>query len=66
MKDADQNPERAGTEISRRTLVAGAVAVTAGGAGPAARAEPPKNSVLEVENETLVNDFCRDWSLRDV
>lgn len=26
--------------------------------------DPPKTE-LEVSNETLVNDFCRDWSLRD-
>ncbi len=28
-------------------------------------AEPPKTE-LEIANETLVTDFCRDWSLRDV
>lgn len=27
--------------------------------------DEPQNKDLEVANETLVNDFCRDWSLRD-
>ena len=26
----------------------------------------PDNSALETANETLVNNFCRDWSLQDV
>ena len=28
--------------------------------------EAPDNAELEAANEQLVNDFCRDWSLRDV
>ena len=28
--------------------------------------EAPDNAALEAANEKLVNDFCRDWSLRDV
>jgi len=65
-KETDPGQEPAGAEISRRTLVAGAVAATAGGAGQAVRAGPPEKSELEIANETLVNHFCRDWSLRDV
>ena len=30
------------------------------------KVEPPPRTKLEIANETLVNDFCRDWSLRDV
>jgi len=66
MKDADLNNEHAGTGISRRTLVAGIVAVTASGVNQMAHADQTKKSDLEIANETLVNNFCRDWSLRDV
>lgn len=31
----------------------------------ASAAELPKTE-LEIANETLVTEFCRDWSLRDV
>lgn len=31
-----------------------------------ADADERKKSPLEIANEMLVNDFCRDWSLRDV
>jgi len=30
------------------------------------KAEPSPKTELEIANETLVNNFCRDWSLRDI
>lgn len=66
MKNVDLNNEQGGAEISRRALVAGVVAVTASGVSPMVHADQSGKSDLERANETLVNDFCRDWSLRDV
>ncbi len=66
MKDRNLSNEQGGAEISRRALVAGVVAVSASGVSQMAKADEPKKSDLEIANETLVNDFCRDWALRDV
>jgi limonene-1,2-epoxide hydrolase len=54
--------------ISRRNVIAGASALgvtMAGGVQMAEAKAIPKND-LEIANETLVNNFCRDWSLRDM
>jgi len=68
MKDEDSNPDRPGSSINRRTVLAGAAAagVTACGGNSMSRAEQPEKTELEIANETLVNNFCRDWSLRDI
>lgn len=59
--------------INRRELLAGALGVptlgaltlaACGGNQMSKPGEPPKTE-LEIANETLVNNFCRDWSLRD-
>jgi len=31
-----------------------------------AHADQSKKTAIEIANETLVNNFCRDWALRDV
>ena len=62
----DERQDAAG--MSRRAVLASAVVlgVTACGAERMSQAEEPVMSELEIANETLVNNFCRDWSLRDV
>lgn len=57
--------------VNRRELIAGALAIPSLGALNACEGnemtnaqEPPKTE-LEIANEKLVNNFCRDWSLRD-
>lgn len=54
--------------LSRRSVLTGAAAlgITACGAEQMSKADEPVMSELEIANETLVNNFCRDWSLRDV
>lgn len=49
--------------LSRRHLLAGAAAI---GLTPARGEDNMDNSELERTNETLVINFCRDWSTRDV
>lgn len=56
------------TSVSRRTVLAGAAAAgltAAQGCEQMQEREPEKNE-LEIANETLVNNFCRDWSTKDV
>ena len=60
-------------QIDRRELLAGGAAVgmmtlglTDFGGIRMANAEDINLTELETANETLVNNFCRDWSLRDV
>lgn len=60
------------SDINRRQLVAAGLALPGFGllascmeSEMTKAAETPKTD-LEIANETLVNDFCRDWSLRDV
>ncbi len=57
-----------GTGLSRRSVLVGtAVAgLTACGGQTMSRTDATEKSALEVANETLVNEFCRDWSTRDV
>ncbi len=58
--------------IDRRELLVGGAAVgmmmglTDFGGIKMANAEDINLTELENENETLVNNFCRDWSLRDI
>ncbi len=66
MKDMNPKRGRVGIEISRRALFAGGAAVATIGAGQMANAEQPNKTAIEIANETLVNNFCRDWALRDV
>jgi len=49
--------------LSRRHLLAGAAAI---GLTSARGEDNMDNNELERANETLVNNFCRDWSTRDV
>jgi limonene-1,2-epoxide hydrolase len=67
MKDADPGIG-SGNGMSRRTLLTGATVagLTACGGGQMTRAEQSEKTELEITNETLVNNFCRDWGLRDV
>ena len=68
MTDADRDPTGPVRGVSRRIVLTGAAAagVTACGGVQMSKAEAPEKSELEIANETLVNNFCRDWSLRDV
>ena len=60
--------------INRRELLVGALGLpslgaltlSACGGNQMTKAEQAPMTDLEVANETLVNHFCRDWSLRDV
>lgn len=51
------------TTMSRRAVLAAAAAA---GVPVVAGGEQVEKRELEIANETLVNNFCRDWSLRDV
>ncbi len=64
MKDADPGAQ----SISRRTVLTGVAAagVTACGGVPMTKAKQAEPTELEIANATLVNNFCRDWSQRDV
>ncbi len=68
MQDVDLDPAGIGGGVSRRTVLSGtaAASLTALGGGQMAKAEQSEKTALEIENETLVNNFCRDWALRDV
>ena len=58
------NDDQAQTvSLSRRHLLAGAAAI---GFTSARGEDNMDNNELERANETLVNNFCRDWSTRDV
>jgi limonene-1,2-epoxide hydrolase len=72
MKDKEERSELS-TRIDRRGLLVGGAAVgmvtmglTDFGGIKMANAEDINLTELEIANETLVNNFCRDWSLRDV
>lgn len=66
MKDADL--KSVGTGVSRRTVLTGAAVagITACGGSQMTGAEAAEKTELEIVNETLVNNFCRDWALRDI
>ncbi|MAF82731.1 MAG: limonene-1,2-epoxide hydrolase family protein [Gammaproteobacteria bacterium] len=66
MKSTDQ--DLVGNGLSRRTVLASVAAagVTSCGGGQMTRAEQPEKTELEIANEKLVNNFCRDWALRDI
>jgi limonene-1,2-epoxide hydrolase len=58
------NDEQAqSVSLSRRYLLAGAAAI---GLTSARGEDNVDNNELERANETLVNNFCRDWSTRDI
>jgi limonene-1,2-epoxide hydrolase len=72
MKNNEDRSEL-GSRIDRRELLVGGAAVgvmtlglTDFGGIRMANAEDIDLKELETANETLVNNFCRDWSLRDV
>ena len=59
-------------DFTRRDLMSAAMALSGAGMLTACgeddmtqTADTPRTE-LEIANETLVSDFCRDWSLRDV
>ncbi|NND36980.1 MAG: hypothetical protein HKN81_07575 [Gammaproteobacteria bacterium] len=52
-------------QMIRHDLPASSLAPTACGAIPMTPTDGPPKTELEIANETLVNNFCRDWSLRD-
>jgi len=54
--------------VSRRQVLAGAGALgaTVIGGCQMESAKEPEKSELEIANETLVTNFCKDWSLRDI
>lgn len=62
------NPDFPGYErrINRRDLFTGAGAVASLAMIPAAAAESGDRTELEIANETLVSNFCRDYSKLDV
>lgn len=62
------NPDFPGNErqINRRDLFTGAGAVASLAMIPAAAAESGETTELEIANETLVSNFCRDYSKLDV
>jgi limonene-1,2-epoxide hydrolase len=62
------NPDFPGYErrINRRDLFTGAGAVASLAMIPAAAAESGETTELEIANETLVSNFCRDYSKLDV
>ncbi len=72
MKDKENGSDLV-SRIDRRELLVGGAAVgmmtmglTDFGGIKMANAEEFNLTDLETANETLVNNFCRDWSLRDV
>jgi limonene-1,2-epoxide hydrolase len=54
--------------FSRRKVLAGVgmLGATIAGGSQMAAAEESEKSELEIANETLVTNFCKDWSLRDI
>jgi limonene-1,2-epoxide hydrolase len=68
MKDTDQAPDDSGFSSSRRNILTGAAAagLTACGGDAMTEAKEPVKNELEIANETVVNNFCRDWALRDI
>ena len=69
---AESNAQKSNEEkigVSRRQLVMAAAAaggLAACGESQMTSSESTATNELEVANETLVNNFCRDWSLQDV
>jgi len=68
MHDGESKLKRVEHGIDRRdVLIGGAVlGLTAFGGLKMAVADEIGGNELELANEKLVTDFCRDWSLRDV
>ncbi|MDP7154236.1 MAG: limonene-1,2-epoxide hydrolase family protein [Gammaproteobacteria bacterium] len=62
------NQSPAGNGLNRRILLAGAAVagISACRGGQMTSAEQPEKTQLEISNETLVTNFCRDWALRDI
>lgn len=68
MPDIDLENEESRVAVNRRQVLTGASAlgVTMAGGSQMAAADEHEKSELEIANETLVTNFCRDWSLRDI
>ena len=63
-----RNPDRLGYErrINRRDIVTAAGAIAAMGMAPTISAESGDRTAIETANETLVSNFCGDYSKLDV
>ena len=68
MRHSDLETEKMRSVFSRREVLVGAgvLGVTMTGGCQMIAAEEPQKSELEIANETLVTNFCNDWSLRDI
>ena len=68
MREFDPETDAYPGTLSRREVVAGTctLGLTMTGGIPMAAAEQVDKSERDIANETLVTNFCRDWSLRDI
>lgn len=76
MNDTDTEPATMTPWPNRRELLIGAgalgmtgvaaLALNGCGEQPMPNVEETPKTELEIANETLVNNYCRDWSLRDI
>ena len=55
-----------GIHVSRRAVLAAAGGIAGCATVPAQQESSEMKTELEIANEKLVNDFCADWSTRDV
>ncbi len=55
-----------GIHLSRRAVLAAAGGIAGCATLPAQQGGSKMKTELEIANEKLVNDFCADWSTRDV
>ena len=68
MRDIDPKAETIRLALNRREVLVGSCALGFAMTGgiQMATAEEVEKSELDIANEELVNNFCRDWSLRDI
>jgi limonene-1,2-epoxide hydrolase len=68
MRDFDRDTGSYPGKLNRRQVLAGtwALGLTMTGGIPMATTEAAEKSELDIANETLVTNFCADWSKRDI
>ncbi len=69
MRELDPDTDKHLGTLNRRQVLAGSCALgltTMTGGIQMATAEEVEKSELDIANETLVTNFCKDWSLREI